>query len=246
MNDKKLYNIENVFTGEQMNTHADKIRDRLFELEDKEYKEFTAKLIPTVDKGLIIGIRSPILKKFAKTLTDEERTAFLSSLPHKYLEENLLHSTLISAIKDFDECISRLNAFLPLCDNWAVIDTISPKKAFKGHIDDLKAQALTWQQSSHEFTIRYGIKVFMDFFLSENFAAADTKQIAAIKSDKLYVNLMIAWYFATALAKKYEYVLPFFETPCMDKWTHNKAIQKAIESFRVSDERKKYLKTLRI
>lgn len=229
-----------------MNILADKIRTKLFEFEEKEYKEFSAKLIPTVDKDLIIGIRSPILKKFAKTLTEEERDAFLSELPHKYLEENMLHSMLISNIKDFGECISRLNAYLPLCDNWAVIDTISPKKAFKGHVCDLKEQALVWQGSDHEFTVRYGIKIFMDFFLNEIFDAEDAKQIASIKSEKLYVNLMIAWYFATALAKKYDYVLPFFETPCMNKWTHNKAIQKALESFRVTDEHKAYLRTLRI
>ncbi len=219
---------------------------KLFSLQDEKYREFNSKLIPTVYKENIIGIKTPILRNFAKTLTSKEIEEFLKTLPHKYLEENILHSILLSQKSSFNEVIAALNEYLPYCDNWAVIDTISPKKAFKGHVEDLKKQAIIWQNSEHEFVTRYGIKVFMDFFLNENFQKEDAEKIANIKSDKLYINLMIAWYFATALAKQYKNVISFFEKPCMDKWTHNKAIQKALESFRVSDEQKAYLRTLKI
>ncbi len=229
-----------------MNTSSENIRNRLLELKDEKYKEFNSKLIPNVDKDLIIGIRSPILRNFAKSLSQEEISNFLSTLPHKYVEENILHSMLISKIGNYNECIDRLNKFLPYCGSWAEIDCISPKKAFNGHNEDLKKQAFIWQASTHEYTVRYGIKVFMDFFLDNNFDFKDAERIAKINSDKMYINLMIAWYFATALAKQYEGVIAFFEVPCMSKWVHNKAIQKAIESFRVSDEHKQILRTLKI
>ncbi len=229
-----------------MNTSAENIRNRLLELKDEKYKEFNSKLIPNVDKDQIIGIRSPILRNFAKSLSQQEIDDFLSTLPHKYMEENILHSMLISKISDYNECIDKLNEFLTYCGSWAEIDCISPKKAFKGHNEDLKKQAFIWQESNHEFTVRYGIKVFMDFFLDNNFNPKDAEKIAKINSDKMYINLMIAWYFATALAKQYDAVIAFFEVPCMNKWVHNKAIQKAIESFRVTDEHKAYLRTLKI
>ena len=223
-----------------------KITDRLFELQDLAYRDFNSKLIPTVDKQFMIGIRSPILQKFAKSLSEEETAKFLTEVPHKYFEENMLHSMLISKKVAFNEVIDQLNKFLPYCGSWAEIDCISPKKAFKNHALELKAQALIWQKSHHEYTVRYGIKAFMDFCLDDNFDPQDAISISKIKSDKLYINLMIAWYFATALAKQYDSVIGFFETPCMDKWVHNKAIQKAIESFRVSEEHKKYLRSLKI
>ena len=221
------------------------IEEKLRAIADPEYREFSAKLTPNVPSELFLGIRLPDMRKLAKTLTDDEKTAFLAELPHKYFDENMLHGILLSGIKDYDLCIAETERFLPYIDNWAVCDTTSPK-CFGKHKAELLDKIEEWMGSTEIYTVRFGIGMLMRHFLDDGFEPRFLENVAAIRSEEYYVNMMIAWYFATALAKQWDASVKYIEDKRLDKWTHNKAIQKARESYRVSDEHKKLLHTLRI
>ena len=224
----------------------DDIRDELFKMQDIKYRDFNSKLIPTVDKRLFIGVRTPELRKYAKQLGKSiEVIEFLQALPHKYFDENQLHAFIISEIKDFKNCIAEINRFLPYMDNWATCDQLSPK-IFKKHHSELFAYIKDWLKSDKVYTLRFGIGMLMEHFLDEDFDIIYPETVLKIRSDEYYVNMMIAWYFATALAKQYKSIIPFIENRSLDIWTHNKAIQKATESYRISTQRKNYLKELKV
>ena len=224
----------------------DDIRDELFKMQDIEYRDFNSKLIPTVKKEDMIGVRTPELRKYAKKLLKEEGVEdFLHSLPHKYFDENQLHAFIISEIKDFKLCIDELINFLPYLDNWATCDQLSPK-IFKKYRNDLLPHIYEWLKSDKTYTVRFGIGMLMEHFLDEDFKSEYPEMVAAVRSEEYYINMMTAWYFATALAKQYESILPFIEGNKLDTWTHNKSIQKAIESNRINAEQKNYLKGLKI
>lgn len=222
------------------------IEERLLELQDPAYKEFHRKLMPTIDPDVIIGIRVPKLRKLSKELYGTVQAAeFMEKLPHKYYEENNLHGFLIEQMKDYKQCMDALQKFLPYIDNWATCDSIAPK-VLKKHLPELFEEIKKWLASGQTYVIRFGIGMLMKFFLDDVFREEYPQMVAAVKSEEYYVNMMIAWYFATALAKQYEAVLPFLEKQRLDTWTHNKTIQKAVESYRITPEQKKYLKTLKI
>lgn len=222
------------------------IEDRLFALQDKGYKEFHSRLMPTVNPDSIIGVRTPALRKLAKELAKQpEYMEYIHMLPHDYYDENNLHGFLIETIKDYDECVAAVNEFLPYVDNWATCDLMSPK-VFKKHRMELLEQIKIWLASDETYTIRYGIEMLMTHYLDEDFKKEYLAWIAEIRSEEYYVNMMIAWYFATALAKQPADTLPYIKQVRLDTWTHNKAIQKAVESYRISPEQKAYLKTLKI
>jgi hypothetical protein len=224
----------------------DEIRNELFKMQDIAYRDFNSKLIPTLDKSLFIGVRTPELRKYAKQLAKrEDIEEFLHSLPHKYFDENQLHAFIVSEIKDFKSCVDKVNEFLPYIDNWATCDQLSPK-VFKKHHKELIAYIKEWLESDKVYTVRFGIGMLMEHFLDEDFDISYLETVSNIRSDEYYVNMMIAWYFATALAKRYENIIPFIEKRSLDIWTHNKAIQKAVESYRISNEKKEYLKSLKI
>lgn len=210
---------------------------------EEQYKEFSSKLMPTVSKETVIGIRTPILRKFAKELKDYDK--FLESLPHKYYEENNLHAFLLEREADFGECIKKLDVFLPYVDNWATCDSMKPK-VLKKEPEQLLIHIRRWLKSKHTYTVRYAINLLMSYYLDDFFKKDFLLLVANIKSDEYYINMMRAWYFATALAKQYEETVPYFENYLLDNWTHQKTIQKALESYRISKEQKEYLKTLRI
>ena len=225
---------------------TDEIRNRLFEFSDSKYRNMQIKTTPSVDAQAFIGVRTPPLRRLAKELTKrEEISAFLSDLPHKYFDENQLHAFIISLDKDYDSCISKVEAFLPYVDNWATCDQMNPK-VFAKHKSELLKHIKQWLKSDKTYTVRFGIKMLMDHFLGNEFDISYPKAVANIKSEEYYVKMMQAWYFATALAKQYDLILPFIENKSLDVWTHNKAIQKSVESYRITDEQKQYLKTLRI
>ncbi len=211
-------------------------------MKEEKYKRFSSSLIPTVREESVLGVRVPILRNYAKTLDNYEE--FLLSLPHEYFEENNLHAFLIEREKDFDKCIEKLDKFLPFVDNWATCDGVKPK-ILKKHPEKLLIHIKKWLDSSCVYAIRYAINLLMSYYLEENFKEEYLSLVASIKSDEYYINMMRAWYFATALAKRYEETLPYLEKNLIDKWTHEKTIRKAIESFRISKEQKEYLKTLR-
>ena len=222
------------------------VRKRLFEMQDTGYRDFHARLILTVEKEKIIGIRTPILRKFAKEVgKTEESELFLKVLPHQYYEENNLHGLLIEQIRDYDKCLEELERFLPFIDNWATCDLLA-LHMMKKHRDIFIREVFRWIESDQPYTIRFGISMLMRHYLDEEFKTEYPEKVAAIRSEEYYVNMMRAWYFSTALAKQYENVLPFLEKRQMDVWTHNKTIQKAIESYRITSEQKEYLRTLRI
>ena len=219
------------------------IQKRLFELQDKDYALFQSRLVPDIDSELIIGVRVPALRKFAKELKKKQGCEdFLKELPHKYYDENMLHGILISEMKDYIGCIERLNEFLPYIDNWAVCDTLSPK-VFKKNKDTILEGI---SKSKKTYTCRFGIGMLMSHFLDEDFNKEYLKLPAGIKSKEYYVNMMLAWFFATALAKQWESTLPLFEEEKLDVWVHNKSIQKAKESYRIDADRKAYLSSLKI
>ncbi len=221
------------------------IQKKLFALQDEDYRAFTAKLNPTVNPESIIGVRLPAIRALAKELKGTAEAAeYLMTLPHIYLEENHLHSFLLCEIKEFDTAVGEIERFLPYVDNWAVCDSIRIK-AFQKHPERLLPYIDRWIASDHTYTIRCGILNLMNLFLDERFDPIYLDTVAAVRSDEYYVNMMIAWYFATALAKQYEATLPYIENRKLSQWTHNKAIQKAIESYRVTDEHKAFLRTLR-
>ena len=228
--------------------NKDRIREELFSLQDKKYRDFQAKLIPTVDPETVIGVRTPQMRKLAKRLYKEtdpnELEAFLNELPHKYFDENQLHAFLISEEKDYDRCVAQVNAFLPYVDNWATCDQMSPK-VFRKHRGELLSYIREWISSDRTYTIRFGIGMLMQHYLDEDFEPSYPEMVAQVRSEEYYVNMMIAWYFATALAKQYETAITYIEEQKLDVWTHNKAIQKARESYRITPEQKEYLKTLK-
>ena len=222
------------------------IQRRLFELQDLKYKEFSSKLMPTVNPQTVIGVRTPDLRKLAKEYSKiPEASDFLKILPHTYYEENNLHGFLIETIKDYDAAAQAVDAFLPYIDNWATCDLISPK-LFKKHLPELYEKIVVWLKSDKTYTVRFGIEMLMSFYLDEHFKPEMLELVAGVRSEEYYINMMIAWYFATALAKQYDAALPYIQKQRLEKWTHNKAIQKAIESYRISDESKAYLRTQKV
>ena len=222
------------------------VQTRLFELQDLKYRDFHAKLMPTVNKEKIIGVRTPALRVFAKKYgkTDEAKE-YLQMLPHQYYEENNLHGLLIEQIKDYDTCLEELERFLPYIDNWATCDLLAVK-IVKKHLDLFIKEVYHWMESEHTYTIRFGINMLMRYYLEDAFQMEYPEKVAQIRSEEYYVNMMRAWYFATALAKQYDKILPFVEKQKLDVWTHNKTIQKAIESYRITPEQKEYLRGLKI
>ena len=223
----------------------EEILQRLFTLQDLKYRDFQAKLMPTVDKNTIIGVRTPELKKLAKEFAKRgDVGAFLDALPHGYYDENNLHGFILCEEKDFDRVIARLDAFLPYIDNWATCDLLSPK-VFKKHKAELLLHIRRWLASDRVYTVRFGIEMLLSHYLDEDFAPEYLEWVAVLRSEEYYVNMMIAWYFATALAKQYEAALPILLERRLAPWTHNKTIQKAIESYRITDEQKEYLRSLK-
>ena len=222
------------------------IRAELFRLRDADFAAFQANLLPTVAPEKIIGVRTPQLRALAKQLQRAgEGADFLAALPHDWFDENQLHACLLSEERDFAACLAGVEAFLPLVDNWATCDSLSPK-VFGKRAEALLPSVRVWLSSEQPFTVRFGVGMLMRHFLDARFAPEYPEMVAALRSEEYYVNMMIAWYFATALAKQYDAALPYLEGRRLSVWTHNKAIQKAQESFRVSPERKAYLKTLKI
>lgn len=219
--------------------------EELYKNQDVKYGDFNANLSPTLKREQFIGVRVPILRKIAKEFFKcEDSISFMHSLPHTYFEENMIHCLLITQIKDYKTCIQELKRFLPYVDNWAVSDTMTCK-IFKKYKEEILKEAYQWMESSHTYTIRYGIDVMMTFFLDEDFKEEYNEKIASIRSDEYYVNMMIAWYFATALAKQWDSTINILTENKLERWTHNKTIQKAIESFRITDEQKIFLRTLK-
>lgn len=219
------------------------IQKTLLSMGEEGYRDFQSRLMPSVNKGKIIGIRTPLLRKYAKGLTNYQD--FLESLPHKYYEEDNLHAFLVERETDFDTCIRRLDAFLPHIDNWATCDSLNPK-ILKTESEKLLLHIKRWIKSRHTYTVRFGIKLLMTYYSGTNFRPEYPHMVSAVISEEYYINMMRAWYFATLLATNHEEILPFFEDKSLDKWTHNKAIQKARESFRIPNEQKEYLQTLKI
>ena len=225
------------------------MKEKLFHLQDVKYRDFQKKLIPTMDPEKIIGVRTPELRKLAKQLykdpeMNEATAEFLAGLPHDYFDENQLHAFLISEEKDFDRCMELTEEFLPYIDNWATCDQLSPK-VFRKNKDRLLLHIRKWLESDRTYTVRFAIGMLMQHFLDEDFDTEYPELVAEVRSDEYYVNMMIAWYFATALAKQYETAIRYIERQRLDVWTHNKAIQKARESYRITPEQKDYLKQLK-
>ena len=221
------------------------IQKELFQLQDKEYRQFHSSLMPTIDPDLVIGVRTPELRKLAKRLGNEKDISiFLGTLPHTYYEENNLHAFIISEYKDYAACIEALDAFLPYVDNWATCDMMVPgvlKKDLPKTMDKIRE----WLSSEKTYTIRFGLGMIMRFYLEDAFDTEYLTMAASVTSEEYYVKMMIAWLFATALAKQYKATIPFIEQRCLEPWTHRKAIQKAIESRRITEEQKQYLRTLK-
>ncbi len=219
--------------------------DRLIEVKDDQYKEFQTKLVPNISPETVIGVRTPEMRAIAKEVFDSpDKDAFLNDLPHQYYEENLIHFFVIALIKDFDRCIHEVEAFLPYVDCWPVSDQATPK-AFKKNHQKLLPYIKKWIASEHVYTSRFGIRMLMNEFLDKDFRKEYLELVASKKGEDYYLKMMAAWYFATALAKQYDETVKYFEDRRLDEWVHRKAIQKAVESYRVSDEHKDYLKTLR-
>ncbi len=223
----------------------EEIQKQLFELQDMAYRDFHSRLMPGIDKKTVIGIRVPMLRKYAKSIAGTELAEkFIKELPHCYYEENNLHMMLITGIKDYDRCLTEIERFLPYIDNWATCDFPAPK-CFENHKEDLLPVIKRWIASSETYTIRYGIGMLMRLYLDADFDTEYVRIVAEVKSDEYYVNMMIAWYMATALAKQWDAVIPYIEEHRMSDWVHRKTIQKAVESYRITDEQKRYLKEYR-
>lgn len=222
------------------------ITEQLFSLQDLGYRDFQARLMPTIDKETIIGVRTPVLRKFAKQIARTgDAAAFISQLPHKYYEENNLHAFIVEQTADYDEAIRQTERFLPYIDNWATCDSFSPK-IFKKHTAELLENVKVWIKSTHTYTCRFGIEMLMSFYLDDLFRPEYSEMVASVRSDEYYVKMMIAWYFATALTKQYDATIGYITGKRLDSWCHNKTIQKAIESFCISDEQKAFLKKHKI
>lgn len=224
---------------------SEQIRKELKELRDENYRNFQAKLVPTIGADTILGVRTPAVRKYASELVkQEEEKEFLEDLPHVYYDENVLHGCILSMGKDYDTTLDQVEKFLPYVDNWAVCDLLSPK-VLKKRPQELLVSVRKWLESDHPYTVRFGMGILMSFYLDELFEPQYPEWVAQVRSEEYYVKMMAAWYFATALARQYEVVLPFLEQKRLDSWTHNKAIQKAVESYRITQEQKTYLRTLK-
>ena len=221
------------------------VYEKLLTVKDDEYREFQVKLVPNISPASILGVRTPDMRKIAKEVSQsDERDSFLKELPHKYYEENLVHFFIISTIKDFDECIAAVETFLPYIDCWPVSDQSSPK-VFKKNHNKLLPYIRKWIASDHVYTARFGIRMLMNEYLGDDFKEEYLELAASNKGEDYYLKMMVAWYFATALAKRYDESVKYIEERKLDEWVHRKAIQKAVESYRISDEHKEYLKSLR-
>lgn len=221
------------------------ITEELFALQDVAYADFQAKLTPNIPRELFIGVRVPAARKLAKKLSKKpEAASFLSDLPHTYYDENILHSLLLSEMKDYEVCIAAIDAFLPYVDNWAVCDILSPK-IFKKHKTALLEKIKEWSASEETYTCRFGMEMLLSHFLDEDFKPAYLKIPASVHHEEYYVRMMTAWFFATALAKQWDATIPYIKEHRLDTWTHNKTIQKARESRRITPRQKEYLKTLK-
>ena len=245
-NEKDLRLMENGFRVVDMeNLITEEIRQELFALQDTGYRDFQIKLIPGLALGSMIGVRTPALRRLAKqVLKREDLGVFLRDLPHKYFDENQIHAFVISEIKDYGKCMEELARFLPFVDNWATCDQMSPK-VFKKHKAELLPKIREWLRSEHSYTVRFGIGMLMQHFLDEDFTTDYADLVAGIREEDYYIQMMIAWYFATALAKQYEKILPYIEERRLEPWVHRKTIQKATESYRLTEEQKDYLRSLR-
>lgn len=222
------------------------IEKLLFKLQDKKYKDFQSKLLPNIDNDSIIGVRVPDIRKLSKELSgSRDAIEFLQDLPHKFYDENILHGVIISDIRVYEECINELEIFLPYIDNWAVCDIIS-SKVFKYNKDALLVKIYEWIYSEHIYISRFGIKMLMTHFLDDDFEVKFLKIPADIHTDEYYLKMMIAWFYATALAKQWNDAIIILENRVLDKWIHNKTIQKAREGLRITKSQKEYLKTLKI
>lgn len=227
------------------NIEVTELQKELFVMQDLPYRDFQSKLMPTVAKETIIGVRTPELRKLAKEFAEmEEKEQFLSELPHKYYEENNLHALLLEKEKDYEQLIARLDEFLPHVDNWATCDMMRPK-VLRKHLPEFLLKIKEWLASEHTYTIRYSIGMLLSFYLDDAFQTEYLEWIANVHSEEYYVRMMVAWYFATALAKQYEQTIAYLEQHRLSVWEHNKTIQKAIESYRMTDGQKDYLRTLK-
>ena len=229
-----------------METNSVDITAQLFALQDKAYADFQSKLLPNIPREAIIGVRTPDLRKMAKQVSKTPAVQeFIQALPHRYFEENQLHAFILSEEKDFDRCLDELELFLPYVDNWATCDQLSPK-CFKRHTHELLPNIRKWLKSRHTYTVRFGMGMLMRYYLDREFKQEYLEWVASVKSDEYYIRMMQAWFFATALAKQWDATLPFINQRRLHPWTHNKAIQKATESYRITAEQKELLKTLRM
>ena len=229
-----------------MNNCETEIRSKLFEMADQKFRDFQIKLIPTVDKNTVIGVRTPALQKLARKYKGTDTAEqFLSVLPHRYYEEYNLHALFIEQICDFDLAIVYIDRFLPYVNNWATCDMMRPK-VFKKNLSKLYDKIKIWLRCADIYTVRFAIGMLMTFYLDDNFSDEYPLLVSSVRSDEYYIKMMIAWYFATALAKQYSKIIPYIENQSLDIWTHNKTIQKAIESLRINPEQKEYLRTLKI
>ena len=222
------------------------IQELLFSKQDTKYRDFQAPLFPNIDKERMIGVRTPDLKKLAKELFGSETAnKFIETLPHQYFDENQLHAFLISLIKDYQTCLKEVESFLPYVDNWGTCDQLSPK-VFAKHKEELIIPIEKWLKSKCTYTVRFAVGMLMQHYLDESFKEEYMEMVASIKSEEYYVNMMIAWYFATALAKQWDSAIKYLENKKLSPWVHNKTIQKAVESYRISDEQKVYIKSLKV
>lgn len=218
----------------------------LFSMQDLKYQAFHSKLMPTVDTEKVIGVRMPLLRNYAQKLTKNPAVGeYMDVLPHTYYEENNLHGLLIEKLKNYNDIIDALDKFLPYVDNWATCDMIAPK-IFKNHLPELEEKIKEWISSGHTYTIRFGLNMLLKYYLDDAFKSEYLGMAASVNSDEYYVKMMVAWYFATALAKQYEATIPYIEQYRLKPWVHNKTIQKAIESYRIKPIQKEYLRGLKI
>ena len=221
------------------------LQQQLFTMQDLKYRDFHSKLLPGIDKETIIGIRTPILRKFAKEFgKTEEAKAFVKQLPHQYYEENNLHLMIVNAEKDYDTCLEQVKVFLPYINNWATCDMPLPK-CYAKHKKELLKEIPQWLASGKTYIMRYGMGVLMSLYLDEDFQPEYLEWVTAVRSEEYYVNMMIAWYLATALAKQWDLTIPYLEEKRLPEWVHKKTIQKAIESYRITPEQKVYLRSLK-
>ena len=222
------------------------IQKSLLAMQDLSYRDFQVKLMTTVDKETVIGVRTPQLRSFAKAFgKTAEAGEFLAQLPHTYYEENNLHGMLLGQIRDYPEAITELNRFLPFVDNWATCDLLALPVLGK-HLDQLIPEIDRWMISDHTYTVRFAVGLLMRYYLEDAFRPEYSDRVLRVCSEEYYINMMRAWYFATALAKQYDAILPCLTEHRLDVWTHNKTIQKAIESYRITPEQKAFLRTLRV